>query len=52
MGRLAAEFTMAYPEVTLEVTTEDRAVDLVTRVDAILHTQFPDRVEELLDADD
>ncbi len=29
MGRLAAEFTLAYPEVALEVTLEDRAVDLV-----------------------
>ena len=29
MGRLAARFAMAYPEVTLAVTTEDRAVDLV-----------------------
>lgn len=29
MGRLAAGFTMAFPEVALEVTTEDRAVDLV-----------------------
>lgn len=27
MGRLAAKFTMAYPEVALEVTLEDRAVD-------------------------
>lgn len=29
MGRLAARFTMAYPEVQLAVTMEDRAVDLV-----------------------
>ncbi len=29
MGRLAAQFSAAYPEVTLTVTTEDRAVDLV-----------------------
>jgi DNA-binding transcriptional LysR family regulator len=29
MGRLAAEFTVAYPEVTLEVTLEDREVDPV-----------------------
>ena len=29
MGRLAAEFSMAYPEVRLSVTMEDRAVDLV-----------------------
>jgi DNA-binding transcriptional LysR family regulator len=29
MGKLAAEFAMKYPEVLLEVTTEDRAVDMV-----------------------
>ena len=29
MGRLAAEFTAAYPDVHLDVTMEDRAVDLV-----------------------
>jgi len=30
MGRLAAEFAMAYPNVKLAVTLEDRAVDLVS----------------------
>ena len=29
MGRLAAEFAMKYPEVRLEVTSEDRAVDMI-----------------------
>ncbi|ADG10993.1 LysR family transcriptional regulator [Caulobacter segnis] len=29
MGRLAAEFALAFPEVRLEVTTDDRAVDMV-----------------------
>ncbi|MFZ3483387.1 LysR family transcriptional regulator [Sphingomonas sp. 3-13AW] len=29
MGRLAAGFALQYPEVRLEVTTEDRAVDMV-----------------------
>ena len=29
MGKLAAEFALKYPEVRLEVTTEDRAVDMV-----------------------
>lgn len=29
MGKLAAEFAMKYPEVRLEVTTDDRAVDMV-----------------------
>ena len=29
LGKLAAGFTIAYPEVKLEVTMEDRAVDLV-----------------------
>lgn len=30
MGRIAAQFTMAYPEVRLSVTLEDRQVDLVS----------------------
>ena len=29
MGKLAAEFGMKYPEVRLEVTTEDREVDMI-----------------------
>lgn len=29
MGRLAAAFALKYPEVRLEITTEDRAVDMV-----------------------
>jgi len=29
MGKLAAAFTLQYPEVRLEVTTEDRAVDMI-----------------------
>jgi DNA-binding transcriptional LysR family regulator len=29
MGKLAAEFVVQYPEVRLEITTEDRAVDMV-----------------------
>lgn len=29
MGKLAAGFALSYPEVRLEVTTEDRAVDMV-----------------------
>ncbi|RFC61758.1 LysR family transcriptional regulator [Fulvimarina endophytica] len=29
MGKLAAEFALKHPEVRLEVTTEDRAVDMV-----------------------
>ncbi|WP_345816663.1 LysR family transcriptional regulator (plasmid) [Paraburkholderia sp. PREW-6R] len=29
VGRLAADFTIAYPEVALEITMEDREVDLV-----------------------
>ena len=29
MGKLAAEFAMKYPEVRLEVTTEDRTVDMI-----------------------
>lgn len=29
MGRLAAAFALEYPEIRLEVTTEDRAVDMI-----------------------
>lgn len=29
MGKLAAEFAMKFPDVRLEVTTEDRAVDMI-----------------------
>src|SRR3954462_3069983 len=29
LGKLAAQFALQYPEVRLEVTTEDRAVDMV-----------------------
>lgn len=29
MGRIAADFALTYPEVRLEVTTEDRAVDMI-----------------------
>ena len=29
MGRIAGEFSLRYPEVRLEVTTEDRAVDMI-----------------------
>ena len=29
MGKLAAEFAMKYPQVRLEVTTEDRTVDMI-----------------------
>lgn len=29
MGRIAAEFIRVYPEVRLEITAEDRFVDLV-----------------------
>ena len=37
MGRLAAQFTAAYPDVQLTVTSEDRAVDLVREgYDAII----------------
>jgi len=30
MGRLAAQFSAAYPDVTLEVSTDDREVDLAS----------------------
>ena len=39
MGRLAAEFIMAYPDVQLDITTEDRAVDLVAEgYDVVIRT--------------
>ena len=39
MGRLAAEFIIAYPDVQLDITTEDRAVDLVAEgYDVVIRT--------------
>ena len=39
MGRLAAEFTLAYPDVQLDITTEDRTVDLIAEgYDVVIRT--------------
>ena len=48
MGKLAAGFALAYPEVRLEVTTEDRAVDMVEEgVDLVIRVN-PDPDESLV----
>ncbi|MDM0078148.1 LysR substrate-binding domain-containing protein [Variovorax sp. J2P1-59] len=42
MGRLAAEFIRRYPQVVIEVTTEDRMVDLVEEnYDVVIRTNPP-----------
>ncbi|MCD2514960.1 LysR substrate-binding domain-containing protein [Massilia sp. G4R7] len=48
MGRLAARFALKYPEVRLEVTTEDRVVDMVEEgYDLVLRVN-PDPDETLV----
>lgn len=48
MGKLAAGFALAYPEVRLEVTTEDRAVDMVEEgIDLVIRVN-PDPDESLV----
>lgn len=48
MGRLAASFALRYPEVRLEVTTEDRAVDMIEEgVDLVIRVN-PDPDEGLV----
>jgi len=48
MGRLAAGFALVYPEVRLEVTTEDRPVDMVEEgVDLVIRVN-PDPDENLV----
>ncbi|MFK3737625.1 LysR family transcriptional regulator [Massilia sp. TN1-12] len=48
LGRLAAGFALAYPEVRLEVTTEDRAVDMVEEgIDLVIRVN-PDPDENLI----
>ena len=42
MGRLAAEFILAYPDVQLDITTEDRVVDLTAEgYDVVIRTNPP-----------
>ncbi|AXS42688.1 LysR substrate-binding domain-containing protein [Breoghania sp. L-A4] len=48
MGKLAAEFAVKYPEVRLEITTEDRAVDMVDEaVDLVIRVN-PEPDESLV----
>jgi DNA-binding transcriptional LysR family regulator len=48
MGKLAAEFVRRYPEVRLEVTTEDRPVDMVEEGYDLAIRVNPDRDENLV----
>ncbi|WP_028795691.1 LysR family transcriptional regulator [Thalassobaculum salexigens] len=48
MGKLAADFALMHPEVRLEVTTEDRAVDMVEEAYDLVIRVNPDRDESLV----
>lgn len=48
MGKLAAEFAARYPEVRLEVTTEDRSVDMVEESYDLVIRVNPDPDESLV----
>lgn len=48
MGKLAASFVLKYPEVRLEVTTEDRAVDMVEEGYDLVIRVNPDPDESLV----
>lgn len=48
MGKLAAEFALKHPEVRLEVTTEDRAVDMVEEAYDLVIRVNPDPDESLV----
>ncbi len=48
MGRLAAEFALKFPDVRLEVTTEDRAVDMVEEGYDLVIRVNPDFDESLV----
>jgi DNA-binding transcriptional LysR family regulator len=48
MGKLAAGFALRYPEVRLEVTTEDRAVDMVEEGYDLVIRVNPDPDENLV----
>lgn len=48
MGKLAAEFARRYPEVRLEVTTEDRPVDMVEEAYDLVIRVNPDPDESLI----
>lgn len=48
MGKLAAGFALKYPEVRLEITTEDRAVDMVEESYDLVIRVNPDPDESLV----
>jgi len=48
MGKLAAAFALKYPEVRLEVTTEDRAVDMIEEGYDLVIRVNPDPDENLV----
>ncbi|RWN47650.1 MAG: LysR family transcriptional regulator [Mesorhizobium sp.] len=48
MGRIAAGFTIKFPEVRLEVTTEDRAVDMIEEGYDLVIRVNPDPDESLV----
>ncbi len=48
MGKLAADFALKYPEVRLEVTTEDRAVDMIEEAYDLVIRVNPEPDESLV----
>lgn len=48
MGKIAAEFALKYPEVRLEVTTEDRPVDMIEEGYDLVIRVNPDSDESLV----
>lgn len=48
MGKIAAEFALRYPEVRLEVTTEDRSVDMIEEGYDLVIRVNPDSDESLI----
>jgi len=48
MGKLAARFALKYPQVRLEVTTEDRTVDMIEEGYDLVIRVNPDRDENLV----
>src|SRR3954470_8052526 len=48
MGILAAKFALKYPEVRLEITTEDRAVDMIEEGYDVVIRVNPDPDESLV----
>jgi DNA-binding transcriptional LysR family regulator len=48
MGKLAADFALKYPEVRLEITTEDRAVDMVEEAYDLVIRVNPEPDESLV----